>query len=67
MTPAENPRLIERKRVLVLLVKKARALPIPVDNPANSVSPNAIQKFPESIDHFFLGFLGLFGMGVWLK
>jgi hypothetical protein len=34
-------------------VKKARALPIPVDKPAKSVSPNANQKFPDSIKELF--------------
>jgi hypothetical protein len=30
-----------RKRVLVLLAKKAKALPIPVESPANTVRPKA--------------------------
>jgi hypothetical protein len=45
MTPAENPRDTDKNFVLVDLVKNARALPIPVDNPANSVSEKAKMKF----------------------
>ena len=41
MTPAESPRARESALVLVRLVKKARALPIPVESPANRVSPKA--------------------------
>jgi hypothetical protein len=41
MTPAENPREIDRSRLLVFLAKKAKALPIPVERPANRVSPKA--------------------------
>src|SRR6056297_2684450 len=44
MTPAEKPRLAESNFVFVFLVKIARALPIPVDNPAKTVNPNANQK-----------------------
>jgi hypothetical protein len=38
---------------LVLLVKKASALPIPVDNPANKVSPKAIKMVFVSTDIIF--------------
>ena len=37
MTPAEKPSDRERNDVLVRLAKKAMALPMPVDIPANSV------------------------------
>ena len=42
MTPAENPSDAERKvpESLSFPVKKAMNPPIPVDNPANRVSPN---------------------------
>ncbi len=45
MTPAEKPRDVERKVLLVRLEKKARALPIPVDSPANAVRVNANNTF----------------------
>ena len=40
MTPAEKPSDRERNDVLVRLAKKAMALPMPVDIPANSVRRN---------------------------
>jgi len=43
LPPAENPSAKDKKPVLVRLVKNASALPIPVDNPANNVNPNAIR------------------------
>ena len=42
MTPAEKPRLTERKRRLVLFETKAMRLPMPVESPAIRVSKNAI-------------------------
>ena len=52
MTPAEKPRAIDRKRVLVRRVKNAMALPIPVERPANRVSPKAYMTVCESIAVF---------------
>ncbi|MFZ2146598.1 MAG: hypothetical protein WAV28_05200 [Sedimentisphaerales bacterium] len=49
ITPAEKPRAVESNFVLVRLAKNAKALPNPVDRPANSVNPNAIKKFFNSI------------------
>jgi hypothetical protein len=42
ITPAENPKEIDKKEVLVFLVKNAKKLPIPVAKPANVVNKNAI-------------------------
>ena len=50
MTPAEKPRAMDKKRVFVLLVKKARALPIPVLKPANKVKPKAKSNVDKSIE-----------------
>ena len=41
ITPAEKHSETERNLVLVLLVKNAKALPMPVSSPASSVSENA--------------------------
>ena len=41
MTPAEKPNENAKNFVLVVLAKKAMALPIPVDNPANKVRKKA--------------------------
>ena len=50
MTPAEKPRDIERKDLLVRVVKKAIKLPIPVANPAIKVNENANNKFESKWD-----------------
>ncbi len=49
MTPAENPRAMDKKRVFVFFAKKAMALPTPVASPANMVSPNANKTESEGI------------------
>jgi len=41
-TPAENPSETESNLVLVFLVKNAKALPMPVDKPANRVKAKAV-------------------------
>jgi hypothetical protein len=41
ITPALKPKEIERNRLFVLFAKNAIALPMPVDNPARSVSEKA--------------------------
>jgi hypothetical protein len=53
MTPAENPRAVERNLVLVRRVKNASALPMPVDNPANNVNPKANKRILTSMDDIF--------------
>ena len=40
---------IDKNFVLVRLAKKAKALPIPVDNPAKSVNPKAKRTISNSI------------------
>ena len=45
MTPAEKPSDRERNDVLVRLAKKAMALPMPVDIPANSVRRNGTKNW----------------------
>jgi hypothetical protein len=49
MTPAENPRDVERNLVFVRFAKKAIALPIPVASPANRVIPKASVRRAGSI------------------
>ncbi len=49
ITPAENPRAIVRSFVFVRLAKNARALPMPVDRPANNVRPNAIRMLWDCV------------------
>jgi hypothetical protein len=44
MTPAEKPSAPDKKRLSKFLVKRVMALPIPVDNPAKAVRPNAIKS-----------------------
>ena len=43
-TPAASPNEKERKERLVCFEKYVKAPPIPVDNPAIRVNPNAINK-----------------------
>ena len=50
MTPAEKPNAYDKNFVFVFLVKKANALPMPVERPANNVSPNANKNVLKSID-----------------
>jgi len=56
ITPAENPRAIDKNFVLVCLVKKASILPIPVDRPAKRVRPKAKISVDSSIDDCFFTF-----------
>ncbi|MBA7586189.1 hypothetical protein ES708_28185 [subsurface metagenome] len=60
MTPAEKPRDMERNFILVVLAKKAIALPIPVDNPANRVNPKAKNIVLVSIISIHLNSLAMF-------
>jgi hypothetical protein len=41
ITPAENPKAADKNFSLVCFVKKAKALPMPVDNPASKVNAKA--------------------------
>jgi len=43
MTPAENPRDIDRNFRFVFFVKKANALPMIVENPASAVKRKAVR------------------------
>jgi hypothetical protein len=49
ITPAENPKAIDKKLLLVVLVKNAIAAPIPVESPAARVTKKAINTFPSNI------------------
>ena len=51
ITPAENPRAIDKSFPFVFLKKNTISPPIPVDKPAKTVSPMAIQIF-EAINFF---------------
>lgn len=50
ITPAEKPSEPAKKAVFVFLVKKAIALPIPVESPAKRVSKKAIKTVSNSIE-----------------